>query len=54
MVQVLGEVMHVVDGGLDGKHWSLSVGIGALSLPVQQVTILYITSWKKDMTELTK
>ena len=29
--------MHVVDGGLEGKYWALSMGIGAGSLPVQQL-----------------
>ncbi len=42
MVEFLGEAMHVVDGGLDWKHWALSVGIGAFSLPVQQlINVVY-------------
>lgn len=37
MVEFGGRAMHVVDGGLEGKYWALSMGIGAGSLPVQQL-----------------
>jgi len=44
MVEFGGKAMHVADGGLEAKYWGLSIGIGALSLPVQQlINVLYRT-----------
>jgi len=37
MVELGGKAMHVADGGLEGKYWALSIGIGVGSLPVQQL-----------------
>ena len=53
MVEVGGRAMHVVDGGLDGKYWALSMGIGVLSLPVQQIINLAYRALQKkyDWTE---
>ncbi len=48
MVELGGKAMHVADGGLEGKYWALSIGIGALSLPVQQlINIVYRFGKKK-------
>jgi hypothetical protein len=47
MVELGGEAMHVVDGGLPAKYWALSVGIGVLSLPVQQVINVVFKILKK-------
>ncbi len=37
IVEIGGKAMHVADGGLDWKYWGLSMGIGVLSLPIQQI-----------------
>lgn len=41
---------HVAEGGLSGKYWAVSVGIGALSLPVQQVINLFFWIGQKYHT----
>lgn len=37
IVQFGTVAFHVVEGGLNAKYWAITVGIGALSLPVQQL-----------------
>ena len=37
MVEFGGKAMHVADGGLEGKYWGLSIGVGMGSLVVQQL-----------------
>jgi hypothetical protein len=43
MVEFGGLAMHVVEGGLDGKYWAISMAFGAGSLIVQQVINLVYT-----------
>lgn len=47
MVELGGQAMHVVEGGLPAKYWAMSVGIGALSLPVQQLINIVFEILKK-------
>ncbi|KAL3765892.1 hypothetical protein ACHAWO_007579 [Cyclotella atomus] len=50
MVEFGGLAMHVVDGGLDGKYWAISMAFGAGSLPVQQViNLVYKTIGEKSI-----
>lgn len=37
IVQYGGKALHVVEGGLEGKYWGLSIAVGATSLIVQQI-----------------
>jgi len=47
MVQFGGKSLHVADGGLSGKFWGISIGLGAGSLVVQQIiNVLYKYSSK--------
>jgi hypothetical protein len=50
MVEFGGLAMHVVDGGLDGKYWAISMAFGAGSLPLQQViNLVYKTIGEKSI-----
>ena len=43
MVQYGSHALHVHEGGLSFEHWVVCVGLGAMSLPVQQVINLLVT-----------
>ena len=51
MVEFGGKAMHVADGGLKGNYWALSIGIGAVSLPVQQLINIVFRFLKKKYDE---
>ena len=50
MVEFGGKAMHVADGGLEGKYWGLSIGVGMGSLVVQQLINLSFGLISRSMT----
>jgi hypothetical protein len=47
IVQYGGKALHVAEGGLEGKYWGLSIGVGVASLVVQQIINLLSACLKK-------
>jgi len=43
IVQIGGKAMHVADGGLSGNLWALSLILGVLTLPFQQLINVFFT-----------
>merc|ERR1712238_230925 len=55
MVEYGSHAMRVAEDGLDGKYWALSIGLGAVSLPVQQIiNLLFSLSSKYKIQRKTK